>query len=269
MSRRAGVIASLTALATVLGVVGCASMEPAIQRYCVAYPPLQTWWEDHPASVTACNDEGVATVLQFKSAGGEILTSVESDVSGCLTVPMRSGTKVVDWKTADDKGSIPVPLFSGSLIGQLAPLGASEHVRLCLSVDVDVDQPGFAYAFRTLASSLDQADALVDPILQGGPGMPVPPVVTVGLFVEAELEGGDAVIRSSLPGPFQSFHIEAQGRLLADLATGLNVEASQEPGGWLTLTSVLPLDVVSARETIVLRQRGRHDDRDGEVVLAF
>jgi hypothetical protein len=263
------VAVAVVVLAGGFGVAGCQTMDPDIERYCAAYPPVQAWWERQPTSVTACNDQGQSTVLTFKGEGGEVLKTVETDVSGCITVPMRSGTKTIDWKTSDDKGAIPVPLLAGSLTGQWLPDGAREYARLCMSVDVDPGQPGLAYAFRTQAASQQQADLLVDSLIEGGPGTPVPPPVTVGLFVEAGFDGAEGVIRSSLPDDFLSFRIEQDGRPLADLASGLNVELTVGEAGWVTLTTVIPLEVLAARQTLVLRQRGRHDDRDGEVVLVF
>ncbi|MHC5212632.1 MAG: hypothetical protein ACYTG2_18110 [Planctomycetota bacterium] len=262
------------ACAALVGTIG--SVEA--QSICLGYNDVGTWYESADCQATVCSDGTQAGVLEFKDEDGEVLQTVSMEAAGCVSVPIPHGTTNYDWKLKNpppppEPLAFPVPGLGGGLPGG-GGLDASHHlvgvgtVTLgCLSTQVLRDEPAFAYAFRVHAKDFGAADALVSPILQSGPGAPVPPSVIVGSFVTLSHDGQTATIRSSLPDRFEFYVIDVDGEVLADLEAGLAAEARSAGNGWTTVTTRLPLSAASAGQTVTLRQKARHDAEAVELIL--
>jgi hypothetical protein len=259
---------------TCAALVGAAG-DASAQSVCVAYANVGTWAEAADCKATVCSDGTQPAVLEFKDKRGNVLQSVSMEAAGCVSVPIPHDTASYDWKT---KKPPPLEWSALTLPATLpgTPFGVtSSHLLLgggtvtlgCLSTQVLRDEPAIAYAFQVQANEFDAADALVAPIIQSGPGTPVPPAVKVGSFVSLVHDGVIATIRSSLPDRFEYYVIDVDGVVIADLEAGLAAEVTHEGNGWTTVTTHVPVAVAAVGQTVTLRQKGRQDVHPAELNL--
>ncbi|HEX9765969.1 MAG TPA: hypothetical protein VGA36_04340 [Nitriliruptorales bacterium] len=262
------------ACAAIVGVIGGARA----QSVCVGYGNVGTWYESADCTATVCSDGTQEAELEFKDEDGNVLGTVSMEAAGCVSVPIPHGTTNYDWKKKDPPQSPevlglslpgPVPGLAGGVDvdAALHLLGGGTVTLGCLSTEVVRGAPAIAYVFRVETDDFGAADALVTPIVQAGPGTPVPPSVTVGSFVSHVHDGLTATIRSSLPDRFDHYIVDVDGLVIADLEAGQAAEVTTDGNGWVTVTTQVPLAVAAAGQTVTLRQKGRHDALAAELIL--
>jgi hypothetical protein len=95
-----------------------------------------------------------------------------------------------------------------------------------------------AYSFIVKAGSFTQANSLVEPIIQGGIGAPVPPGVTVVAFAQMQADEFGGRYIQAQPGYFQYWSLDFnQGAFHADQDTALRYQI----GGWDVMETMIPL----------------------------
>lgn len=151
------------------------------------------------------------------------------------------------------KGSSPAKMFEPPADGELdssrsptsSELGDRIGLRHFLVFGgpiVPSDDPGknnLTFGFQVLATDAWQVDALLDPILQGGIGTPVPPAVDVLRWTTMESTGNGGRITTALPGQFEVWSfVFNDGDFAADLT---NSSARYSIGGWDVVEANIPL----------------------------
>lgn len=104
------------------------------------------------------------------------------------------------------------------------------------------DDPGkdnLTFGFRVSASEAAQVDALLDPILQGGIGTPVPAAVEVLRWTTLESTAAGVRLTTAQPGQFEVWNfVFNDGAFTADLATNA---ARFTVGDWDVVEANIPL----------------------------
>jgi hypothetical protein len=205
---------------------------------------------------------GACVKVTWTDSTGAVISSetVQSDSSGSASGQVPAGS--VRWEAKvvlcpppanhdddEDAGS------GGMLFDPQAP-GAQRGSGVATRTDilrdfyiwgapiVPSDDPGadnLTYSFKVRATSWSQAESLIDPIVSGGIGTPVPPSVEVLTFatMEAELAGGRLVV--SMPGAFEEFTLDFNnGAFHADLASSYNL-THYPVGSWDVVEMLVPL----------------------------
>jgi hypothetical protein len=247
------------------------------QMTCVGYGDAGTWFEAADCTATVCSDGKEPAEFEFKDENGNVIQEISMEAAGCVKVPIPSGTASYDWKKKEPPeepflalsapGLPPVLPTSWGMYPDHYLMGGGSVALGCLSTEVRRNEPAVAYAFRVHTTDFDTAGEMVAPIIQGGPGTPVPPAVTVGSFVSLVHDGVTATIRSSLPYRFDHYVIDVDGLVVADLQTGRAAEVSSGGQGWVTITTELPLLTALPGQTVTLRQKGRQDTEAAELVM--
>jgi hypothetical protein len=119
------------------------------------------------------------------------------------------------------------------------------------------------------ARTSEDAWALVEPVLEEGPGAAVPASVIISGYVEFLFEGPDVVLRSSVTGTFETFRFQVGDEVLSDLERGLNVELSRAGNGWSTLIAAIPVQRLARGAVVRLEQLRAGDGAPLTASLTF
>jgi hypothetical protein len=257
------------AVATVIGAMGCSSTSeppPQPETHCYGYKDFGYWHKEEPNQVTVCTDGTKTGKLEFKDANGQPLPGGGLfSGPGCVTIPVPPAQSSIDWTAVGREGEpLPEQLIASPLTPFAVPVGllpkqGTEYVFGCSTIVAPIDSIGRWYWFEAVATSLSEAQGLVDPLLYHGVGNPLPSQVRVGYLIEAELVGFDLVIRSSLHDRFGHFRVDVEGNPVADLATGLNVQSVAAGSRWTTVTATIPISMLSETMDISIQQQGQND----------
>ena len=193
------------------------------------------------------------------SSGAEISTdTIQADGSGSASgqVPpgaVRWEAKVADCEDPEAPAGIPweatehragLAAGGGRTVVHAGPAYPVEArvFHVFGSPIIPSDDPGetnLSYAFRVIATSFDEAEDLVAPIVAGGIGTPVPEEVEVLLYSTMEAVSGGARLVQAQPGSFEEWTFEFNvGVFLADLFTN---SLHYDVGTWDVVETVIPL----------------------------
>lgn len=267
-----GIVLGLAAIGAT--VWSCASEKPVIQpiQQCYGYDHWGYWIQEQPPSVKVCTDGAKPRILQFKGADGEpVPGGGVIEAPGCLEIPYPPGGVTVDWigdPRDDDDGGMGKDLSTPTQHGYVES-GAHEYVFGCATLKSPPEGVARHYEIAALATSLAEAQSLVVPVAYYPTGTSLPNGVTVHYYIEAQVENGALVIRSSLVDKFDEFRVDINGQTVADVGTGQNVEVTHPSNRWTTIVATLPLSLLSESMMVELHQQGHSDPNELWIVLTF
>jgi len=276
-----GIVFGLAAIAATAW--SCQSTKPVIQpiQNCFGYDDWGYWIKEEPPSVHVCTDGEKPRILQFKGTDGmPVPGGGMIDAPGCLTVPFPPGGVSVDWLEAPRDGGdggggkslVVPPHLPGSFtaaVQDFVPDDTQEYVFGCATLKGSLEEVARTYEIAVMATSLAEAQSIVVPIAYYPTGSPLPPGVSVHYHIEAQLQDGALVIRSSLWDKFDEFRVDINGQPVADVGTGQNVEVTHPGSRWTTIVATLPLSLLSESMLVELHQQGHTDPNELWRVLSF
>ena len=266
----------LTVAAAVIGVIGlaalgCSTFEPVLypQSHCAGYGGFGYWFEAEPNHFTLCTDGSVPVTIQFKDAEGHPVDGGGTgSAPGCATYWWPPNAAFADWFEMPRDGDggeellvmAPPPGSPGAaVVTGFLPAGAQEYVFGCTTLKAAATDVARTYEVAAMATSLAEAQALVNPLIYHGAGGNVPEGVEVHFDIEAELVGLAVEIRSSLHGRFDDFRVDVEGQTVADLGSGLNVQVTHPGGRWTTVVATIPLSQLSNDTDVTVSQQANGD----------
>ena len=255
--------------------LSCTTTPPVIEPTtdCYGYGTWGYWNSAEPPSVTVCTDGTKARILQFKGADGQPVPGGGLIAApGCLNVPYPPGGVTFDWleKPREEGGEVEIKsLLVPPHVQDYVHDSAQEYVFGCAPLKADPIEGARTYEISVLATSLAEAQALVVPVAYFPTGSSLPNGMAVHFHIEAHIENGALVIRSSLADTFDEFRIEINGVTVADIASGLNVEVTHPGGRWTQIVATLPQSLLWESMNLVLHQQGHNDPNEFWKALVF
>jgi hypothetical protein len=185
---------------------------------------------------------GKCLQITFRGPDGAVTGTATCGVPGTFQVPPGSTSGGSEVKDCD-----PQDGGSGAHGALLARAPISTHVRRISGWPLTFDESGattYGNAFWEFLVTVDPGQdpwQVIEPILLGGPGTPVPPNVEVVYYSTMVGEAAGVRLKSADDAPFLEYRLDWNGQTgYADLAPGTNVQMSAASNGWNVAETLIP-----------------------------